>query len=86
LEGGGIEIAPTHKHRRHEIPGLWWVHVYALGDPVKTARVLRGALDIPGLPLRGEDSGRHTRVAGHDLAGLSADTLNHRLGRWDKLV
>ncbi len=50
LRRGRIAITAMHKHLRGERPRLWWMHVYAVGDPRRTARGLRAALDQTATP------------------------------------
>jgi hypothetical protein len=59
LRRGGIEITAMHKHLRGERPRLWWMQVYAIGDPRQTARGLWSALDETATPdpPRRDDAG-----------------------------
>jgi hypothetical protein len=50
LQRGGIQITAMHKHLRRETPRLWWMHVYALGNAMQTARALRSAVDETATP------------------------------------
>lgn len=51
LHAGGVQITAIHKHIQDETPRLWWMHYWALGDPVKIARTVRSALTQTGIPL-----------------------------------
>lgn len=51
LQAGGVQITALHKHLQAETPRLWWMHYWALGDPVRIARTLRSALERTGVPL-----------------------------------
>ncbi len=51
LQQGGITITALHKHIQDETPRLWWLHYWALGDPVKIARALHSALATTSIPL-----------------------------------
>jgi hypothetical protein len=51
LQAGGVQITAIHKHIQAETPRLWWMHYWALGDPVKIARTVRSALTETGIPL-----------------------------------
>lgn len=73
LQAGGVQITALHKHLQDEVPRLWWMHYWALGDPVKIARTVRSALARTGIPLaQGEarkpaidlDTARLDRVIG----------------------
>jgi Domain of Unknown Function (DUF1259) len=51
LQAGGVQITALHKHIQNETPRLWWMHYWALGDPVQIARTVRSALTQTGIPL-----------------------------------
>jgi hypothetical protein len=51
LQQGGVEITALHKHIQDETPRLWWLHYWALGDPVHIARTLHSALATTSIPL-----------------------------------
>ncbi|GAA4503661.1 DUF1259 domain-containing protein [Actinoallomurus oryzae] len=51
LRQGGVEITALHKHIQDETPRLWWMHYWALGDPVRIARTMHTALARTGIPL-----------------------------------
>jgi Domain of Unknown Function (DUF1259) len=51
LQRGGVEVTALHKHVQDETPRLWWMHYWALGDPVRIARTLHAALARTGIPL-----------------------------------
>lgn len=51
LQQGGVQITALHKHLQDETPRLWWMHYWALGDPMRIARTLHGALAQTGIPL-----------------------------------
>ena len=50
LQQGGIAQTAVHKHLLDLSPALWWVHVEAQGDPVKTAQTVHEALALTGTP------------------------------------
>jgi hypothetical protein len=50
LQQGGVGQTAVHKHLLDLSPALWWVHVEAQGDPVKTARTVHEALALTGTP------------------------------------
>lgn len=51
LQRGGVLITALHKHLQDETPRLWWMHYWALGDPVAIARTVHAALAQTGIPL-----------------------------------
>jgi hypothetical protein len=51
LQHGGVEITALHKHLQDETPRLWWMHYWALGDPVAIARTVHAALATTHIPL-----------------------------------
>ncbi|MEU6509216.1 DUF1259 domain-containing protein [Streptomyces sp. NPDC046942] len=51
LQRGGVEITALHKHLQDETPPLWWMHYWALGDPVAIARTVHSALATTHIPL-----------------------------------
>jgi len=51
LQQGGVEITALHKHIQDETPRLWWLHYWALGDPVTIARAVHTALEATHIPL-----------------------------------
>jgi hypothetical protein len=50
LQQGGVGQTAVHKHLLDLSPALWWVHVEAQGDPVKTAQTVHDALAMTGTP------------------------------------
>jgi hypothetical protein len=68
------EITAMHKHLRGERPRLWWMHVYAIGDPRQTARGLRSALDETATPdpPRRDDAARSTSTDGRSRSSSAA--------------
>ncbi|MCQ4083924.1 DUF1259 domain-containing protein [Streptomyces sp. RB6PN25] len=51
LQQGGVTITALHKHIQHDTPRIWWLHYWALGDPVKIARALHASLATTSTPL-----------------------------------
>jgi hypothetical protein len=45
LEAGGIHVTAIHMHMVRETPRLYWLHWYAVGDPVALAKTIRAAMD-----------------------------------------
>jgi|AGTN01.3.fsa_nt_gi Domain of Unknown Function (DUF1259). len=48
LNCNGIMITATHTHMLNEEPRLYYLHVWAVGDPAKVARGLRDGIDQAG--------------------------------------
>jgi hypothetical protein len=57
LQQGGIDQTAVHKHLLDLSPALWWVHVEARGDPVRTAQTVHEALAMTGTPPAGPSGG-----------------------------
>src|SRR5512147_3306670 len=57
LQQGGVEITALHKHIQDETPRLWWMHYWALGDPVAIARTVHSALATTRVPLGQKPAG-----------------------------
>ncbi|WP_330339066.1 LppY/LpqO family protein [Streptomyces sp. NBC_00557] len=68
LQRGGVEVTALHKHLQGETPRLWWLHYWALGDAVRIARTVHGALATTGIPLS-RKTGAERPIA-LDVAGL----------------
>ena len=62
LRSGGVQITALHKHVQDETPRLWWMHYWALGDPVRIARTLHAALARTGIPLDQKEEGKEPPV------------------------
>jgi Domain of Unknown Function (DUF1259) len=62
LQRGGVQITALHKHIQDETPRLWWMHYWALGDPVRIARTLHSAVALTRIPLHQEE-GREPAIA-----------------------
>jgi hypothetical protein len=50
LQAGGVEQTAIHHHLLHETPRVVYVHVHAMGDPVKIAQTVRTALARTSTP------------------------------------
>ena len=57
LQQGGVEVTALHKHLQDETPRLWWLHYWALGDPVQIAHTVHNALTATHIPLNQKPSG-----------------------------
>ncbi|MGV9250474.1 DUF1259 domain-containing protein [Streptomyces sp. NPDC003697] len=54
LRRGGIELVELHHHNLTDEPRLFFVHLWAVGDAVKIARRLRGAVETTNVvPILG---------------------------------
>jgi uncharacterized membrane protein YphA (DoxX/SURF4 family) len=73
LHQGGVEITALHKHLQAEAPRLWWMHFWALGDPVAIARTVHAALARTRIPL-------HQRLDRQPPIALPVHTLDHIIG------
>lgn len=50
LQAGGVEQTAVHHHLLHETPRVLYMHVHAMGNPVKIAQTVRTALDRTSTP------------------------------------
>jgi uncharacterized protein DUF1259 len=50
LQESGIEQTAIHHHLLRETPRVYYVHIHGMGDPVRLARSLRGAVALTGTP------------------------------------
>ncbi len=50
LQAGGVEQTAVHHHVLHESPRVVYMHVHAMGDPVRIAQTVRTALGHTGTP------------------------------------
>lgn len=73
LQRGGVQITALHKHIQDETPRLWWMHYWALGDPVRIARAARAAFAQTSMPLN-QKEGPEPPIA------LNVAALNHIIG------
>ncbi|GLC23809.1 DUF1259 domain-containing protein [Roseisolibacter agri] len=51
LQAGGVEQTAVHHHLLHETPRVVYMHVHAMGDPVRIAQTVRAALARTGTPV-----------------------------------
>jgi Domain of Unknown Function (DUF1259) len=47
---GGIEVTALHNHLLHESPRVMYMHIGGMGDPVKLAQAVNGALALTKTP------------------------------------
>jgi uncharacterized protein DUF1259 len=51
LQQNGIEQTALHNHLLHETPRVMYMHIRAIGNPVRIARAVRTALEFTQTPL-----------------------------------
>jgi hypothetical protein len=68
LEEGGVEISALHNHVLRESPRVMYMHIHAMGDGAKIAKVIHDALALsktpftaPAAPSQSQDTGIHTK-------------------------
>lgn len=80
LQQGGVEITALHKHIQGESPRLWWLHYWALGNPVAIARTMHTALAATHIPLNQKKAGKPPitlpTVALNRIIGAKGDDVN----------
>jgi hypothetical protein len=50
LQHGGVEQTAVHHHLLHESPRVLYMHVHAVGDPVRIAQAVRAAVALTKTP------------------------------------
>lgn len=68
LQEGGVEQTAVHHHVLHESPRVVYMHVHAVGDPVRIAQTVRTALGHTSTPA--------PQGAGAPAAGGAAEPLD----------
>lgn len=76
LQRGGIEQSAIHHHLLHESPRVLYVHVHAMGDPVKIAGTVRAALSLTKTPAAAPAPTAAPAAFGIDTAAIGA-ALGH---------
>ena len=77
LQAGGVEQSAIHHHLVREQPRILYTHVHAMGDPVKIAQTVRGALERTSTPAAAPGAAAPAaEPLGIDTAGI-ARTLGH---------
>ena len=51
LQAGGVEQTALHNHVLNETPRVMYMHISAMGDPLRIARTIRTALESSATPL-----------------------------------
>jgi len=96
LQAGGVEQTAVHHHVLHESPRVVYMHVHAMGDPVKIAQTVRGALERTSTPAptpaavpsggdRGDAAGAGRPGAGSEALGIDTAAISRALGRAGKV-
>jgi uncharacterized protein DUF1259 len=71
LQAGGIEQTAIHHHVLHETPRVLYVHIHAMGDPVKIAETVRAAVALTGIPAPQPVTPFAVERLGFDTAGVA---------------
>ena len=100
LQAGGVEQTAVHHHVLHETPRVVYMHVHAMGDPVKIAQTVRTALGrtstpaaAPAAPAAGDQGdaagagrpGAAAPGAGAGALGIDTAVIARTLGRAGKV-
>jgi hypothetical protein len=82
LQAGGVEQTAVHHHVLHETPRVVYMHVHAMGDPVKIAQTVRTALGRTSTPAQAPTP---APAAGAAAFGLDTAAVARTLGRAGKV-
>ena len=96
LQAGGVEQTAVHHHVLHETPRVVYMHVHAMGDPVKIAQTVRTALGRTSTPAQaptaapaagdqGDAGGAGRRGGGAEALGIDTAAIARTLGRAGKV-
>ena len=96
LQAGGVGQTAVHHHVLHETPRVLYMHVHAMGDPVKIAQTVRAALartstpaEAPSAAPSGGDQGDGASAgrpgAGAEALGIDTAAIARALGRPGKV-
>ena len=93
LQAGGVHQTAVHHHLLHETPRVVYMHVHALGDPVRIAQTVRSALGRTSTPAptsaaggdRGDAAGAGRPAAGVEAFGIDTAGVARVLGRAGKV-
>jgi surface antigen len=96
LQAGGVEQTAVHHHVLHETPRVLYMHVHAMGDPVKIAQTVRSALERTGTPAQapaaapaggdqGDGAGAGRPGSGGEALDLDTGAVARALGRSGKV-
>jgi hypothetical protein len=80
LEQGGIDVTALHNHLLGEKPSIMYTHISAMGDAVKLAQALHGALAASKTPLRAPK-----KTAADDKVALNTAALDREIGTAGKV-
>ena len=91
LQAGGVGLTAVHHHVLHETPRVVYMHVHAMGDPVKIARTVHAALGRTSTPAaapsggQGDAAGAGRSGVGAGALGLDTAAIAHTLGHAGKV-
>jgi hypothetical protein len=96
LQAGGVEQTAVHHHVLHETPRVLYMHVHAMGDPVKIAQTVRTALGRTSTPSatpsaapaggdRGDGASAGQPGAGAEALGIDTAAVARALGHGGKV-
>jgi hypothetical protein len=94
LEEGGVEATALHNHVLHESPRVMYMHIHAMGDAVKIARVIHDALALSKTPFAApaaqtEDLGIDTKqidqIMGHS-GKVNGSVYQFSIARAEKII
>ena len=81
LQAGGVEQTAVHHHVLHESPRVVYMHVHALGDPVRIAQTVRTALGHTSTPAPPAQGAAPDAGGGADPLDLDTAAVARTLGR-----
>jgi hypothetical protein len=94
LQEGEVEATALHNHVLHESPRVMYMHIHAMGDAVKIARVIHDALALSKTPFAApaaqtEDLGTDTKqidqIMGHS-GKVNGGVYQFSIARADKIT
>ena len=80
LQEGGVEQTALHNHVLHESPRIMYMHISAMGDPVKIAKAIHDALALSKTPFAAPAAGTQSQ----DL-GIDTKQIDQILGQSGKI-
>jgi hypothetical protein len=76
LQEMGVEQTALHNHVLHESPRIMYMHIHALGDPVKIGQAVKEALALTKTPPAKPESAAPAAASGLDTAAV-VQALGH---------
>ena len=70
LQEGGVEQTALHNHVLHESPRVMYMHISAMGDPVKIAKAIHDALALSKTPFTAPAASTPKQDLGIDIKQL----------------